>query len=485
MTREVLSNGVIVPEKYTRDWFDDFRTNLVKLNDAITAIAGKQNALTQEQLNAVNSAITAQKVTDYDSHIADTSKHLTDGTAPKAIADEDGTNIKTGYGKLAGANTWTQDQTTTASYYIKSTTWERGVEPSSSSHKDIYFTDKNNAVVGAIRRQIANGTQQIEVFGSAPVKNGQLDPTGTLSIWGFNQTFLSDGTTYFSFNGYIGNSVTPRTNNYYDLGTSANQWKSVYAQTYYYNGTAWGLDKSNTWSGNNEYKYLIGLSGSEIWFKQQNIEYITANPDTNISKSIIQIYNKAVTQYSGGITDSLLTDGTHRISISCFGFPLNNYGGYYPHSFSFEAKRDGTASFSPTYTNASLGTSSNKWKTLNGINPGALSLPDYANYVDITSSMSSATLDGTTPIDINDYLPNMTGWLNVVIAEATGDYIFATQGKSGTASGFNTSRSFHAGVSAYGYTVLFMPIVAGSWHSLFVKASSLTQVRFYPCLGNV
>lgn len=43
-------------------------------------------------------------------------------------------------------------------------------------------------------------------------------------------------------------------------------------------------------------------------------------------------------------------------------------------------------SFRPSTNNEfNLGTSSNKWKTINGVNPGALSLPDYSQSVDVTS----------------------------------------------------------------------------------------------------
>ena len=162
----------------------------------------------------------------------------------------------------------------------------------------------------------------------------------------------------------LNSDFIPSANNSYDLGSSSYQWNNVYSKGYYYNGTAWGLDKYNKWTGVNDFNNLIGLNSAELWFKQPNIEDITTNPNADTSKSVLQIYNKGTTQYFGGIADGLLTDGTHRLTISCFGFPLNNYAGYYPHSFSFDAKRDGTASFSPSYTNASLGTSTNKWASV-------------------------------------------------------------------------------------------------------------------------
>lgn len=238
------------------------------------------------------------------------------------------------------------------------------------------------------------------------------------------------------------------------------------------------FNSGNTWSANNEYKYLIGLSGAEIWFKQPNIEDITANPSADTGKSILQIWNRATTQYCGGIIDSLMADGTHKFTISCFGFPLNNYGGYYPHSFSFEAKRDGTASFSPSYTNASLGTSTNKWKTLNGINPGALSLPDYSHpiFLDVTAQGLNWHTD-TTP---NFYEIPANGYFAVIvqcqnISNGVLD-IFVNDTGIG-----NSDHGTYTGNELFCY----VPVIKGSIVRVRARCSNYYSVAFYPALGNV
>jgi len=227
------------------------------------------------------------------------------------------------------------------------------------------------------------------------------------------------------------------------------------------------LNSANEWSANNEYKYLIGLSGAEIWFKQPNIEDITANPSADTSKSILQIWNRATTQYCGGIADSLRTDGSHRLVISCFGFPLNNYAGYYPHTFYFEAKRDGTASFSPNYTNASLGTSTNKWKTLNGVNPGALSLPD---------SSKSETIDTTGYADSSNFYwtPPLDGWLFVNISNCS-------------LASIKTQIGEYYINQPSGWYRNTVPVAKNKQVTLLFASSSLAvpTLTFYPCLGNV
>ena len=131
-----------------------------------------------------------------------------------------------------------------------------------------------------------------------------------------------------------------------------------------------------------------------------------------------------------------------------------------------------------------LGSSSYKWKTLNGVNPGALSLPDYNNYLDVTSNIPVASLDGTQ-IDLNIYLADKTGWLSIVIADIAGNYITVTQGRAGGSTVFNNSRTFHTGAQSNGYISVFFPIIASMSKFAFIKASSLIQMRFYYSLGNV
>ena len=143
-------------------------------------------------------------------------------------------------------------------------------------------------------------------------------------------------------------------------------------------------------------------------------------------------------------------------------------------------------SLKPITDNATdLGTSTNKWKTLNGINPGALSLPDYNNVLDVTSNIPVASLDGTTQINLNDYLADKTGWLSIVIDDTAGNSIMVTQGKTGGATAYNNSRTFHTGAQSNGYISVFFPMIAGLSQKAFIKASSLIQMRFYYCLGNV
>lgn len=73
------------------------------------------------------------------------------------------------------------------------------------------------------------------------------------------------------------------------------------------------------------------------------------------------------------------------------------------NALNFQCKTDGTFNF---YSNApaNLGTLSNKWKSLNGINPGALSLPKYDQYVTLAFQLDTqiqATFTGFLQVKAN------------------------------------------------------------------------------------
>jgi hypothetical protein len=276
----------------------------------------------------------------------------------------------------------------------------------------------------------------------------------------------------------LNSNFIPSANNSYNLGSSSYQWNNVYSKSYYYNGTPWGLDKYNQWTGVNDFNDLIGLNNAELWFKHPNIEDITTNPSTNTSKSILQIWNKATTQYCGGIIDGLMTDGTHKLTISCLGFPLHNYGGYYPHSFSFEAKRDGTASFSPNYTNASLGTSTNQWKTLNGINPGALNLPDYSHPLSL--DVTAQGLNWHTDATPNFYEIPANGYFAVIVQcpNISNGVLDIFVNNTGIGS---SDHGTYAGSELFCY----VPVIKGVIVRVRARCDKYYSVAFYPCLGNV
>ena len=112
-----------------------------------------------------------------------------------------------------------------------------------------------------------------------------------------------------------------------------------------------------------------------------------------------------------------------------------------------------------------LGSSSYKWKTLNGINPGALSLPSnsYTGSIAITEiDRTGWVYDGT----VNMYSPPMDCWLSI------------SNGGAMTVWGVNTAFGMKATDN------IAIPLRQGETYTI-----SLTHTpdfcRIYPCNGNV
>ena len=244
----------------------------------------------------------------------------------------------------------------------------------------------------------------------------------------------------------------PSANNSYDLGSSSYQWNNLYAKNYYYNGVAWGLDKANTWSNINKYQREICISGDRD-------AYIA--PMWESASSGIAFLNSDVTktfvfgQYTTDANNRKAIDGTK-------GRLLIRTG---------ERNGETAVDFEPRAANAILGTSTNPFKTLNGINPGGLSLPDL-------SRKSS----------ISEYITNLTGGLQYYTPAANGWICIQTDNSS--ASNYirctydNVLVKANGNGQAQGLSVL-IPVLAGVQVGIRVVCTSLSSAYFYHCQGNV
>lgn len=115
-----------------------------------------------------------------------------------------------------------------------------------------------------------------------------------------------------------------------------------------------------------------------------------------------------------------------------------------------------------------LGTSTNKWKTLNGINPGALSLPNPSPSVFIGKALPSS--GGIITADVD-------GWLEIR-AKATSSnaliQLFVAGGSSTYAK--NTGDDL----------IISVPVSAGVSVTIFYRDIEAPSVcRLVPCIGNV
>lgn len=271
-------------------------------------------------------------------------------------------------------------------------------------------------------------------------------------------------------------------NNSYDLGSSSYQWKSVYAQSYYYNGTAWGLDKNNEWTGLNTFSsasncvfsFKFGSSGS-----YNDIRYYDSN-DLNYA-----CLRSKVNELTLGLKYSSASVWYNGASVT-----INNTGAVQIKSY--DGTENWTVNFTPvgvysTSNNAlELGTSTNKWKTLNGINPGALSLPDYNSTakIDISGSIIPDQYGNIF------YTPPINGWLYVCFnlsSATTSDSIFYIQAKDSNVANANFVQTSWCNALTKVEMSTFFPVTANKLFIMQINFSNytITKAHVIPCLGNV
>lgn len=114
-----------------------------------------------------------------------------------------------------------------------------------------------------------------------------------------------------------------------------------------------------------------------------------------------------------------------------------------------------------------LGAPTNKWKSFNGINPGAVSLPDYTQYVSISFAVETLM---TMPAN---------GFLNIVLNVENNSYVNV----------FVNDHSAYIAQSALKPTVgAFIPVSANDTVKIHVSEGSYTgygQLVLYKNKGNV
>lgn len=355
--------------------------------------------------------------------------------------------------------------------------------PASHSHGNI----TNDGKVGtAANKPLITGTDGV-------IQAGSFGTSANTFCEG-NDSRLSDARTPVAHThtksdvtDLLNSDFIPSANNAYDLGSSSYQWKSVYAQNYYYNGVAWGLDKANTWTNSQ----TIASSSGKLMIVQDttyelgqaissgdNLSGYAISDKNNTAVALIDVADRSYgdTQLRIRISQKFDENSNNR---STSGTTINNeiLVGIGPEKQTYVTLN---GSLKVGTNNAyDLGTSTKKWKTLNGCNPGALSLPDIANYIDLTSNIPSASLDGTTNIDLSSYITSH-GWLAITVPDTnTDDFIFV-QVISTLAN-----RYFASGARGLGFISLMMPINRAGDVLVKIKASSVTFCRFYRCLGHV
>ena len=168
------------------------------------------------------------------------------------------------------------------------------------------------------------------------------------------------------------------------------------------------------------------------------------------------------------------TDGSFSVELGISNWTTTGSQGYWVLGTKV-SKDFGTLDFYTSHFNANLGTSSNKWRTLNGINPGALCLQNFD--AGITLDTTDWDKTGKFGADANFWTPTVNGWLTVLVNGTPGSgWVQLSQADS--------LGQFSICLST-GYAWATIPAVANTSCKICLLCSTVVFAKFYPCLGNV
>jgi len=225
---------------------------------------------------------------------------------------------------------------------------------------------------------------------------------------------------------------------------------------------------------NNDSGFITGVSWNDVADKPSFATVATSGSYTDLSDkpTIPTVNNGTLTIQKNGTTVDTFTANSSSdktVNIQCVDLTSNQTVAGNKEFTGTTTAHDLVPSATDTYN---FGSSTNKWKTFNGINPGALSLPNTTGLINIASSIT--TLDGAT---INKFTPQVNGWLLINGTGPANDaFIYVAQGRIGAKS-TNNASSLRCAV--------LLPVVAGVEVSVTCKLNAITWANIVPCQGNV
>lgn len=250
------------------------------------------------------------------------------------------------------------------------------------------------------------------------------------------------------------------------------------------------LNSAHTWTGDNTFAAAITSKGLNITNNGRiytEVPSLTKGtlPSGTYYYSIQNDYATDSSSANNRINQKRLyvtTDGTNVIEWNLTAWNTTNIA-----VLKLSIAADGTsktyvigADAIPGANNTyNLGNSTYRWKSFNGVNPGALSLPDMGttadvNYFDFISTITH--LDGTD----NFYTPTVDGWMTVVIA-GTALSLFEDAASA-------TNHNQGSGVSVApvkGYCLATIPVHKNVRVKINAIGTSVYMAQVRPCMGNV
>ena len=316
---------------------------------------------------------------------------------------------------------------------------------------------------------------------------------------------IKDGNTYnfrdttkipLAGSNQISGDLIPSTDGTVNLGGSNYQWNNAYIKSLTINGVACGdiltynasefvkVTGNQTIGGIKTFSNDIRISKTSPFCNVFSSGYIKGQaPTSNIYSGVRffdDINSGSTNTITGGFEVEYNRDGYNKSYIASRNYAGENHKFF---TVGLRVPNDDIRSidFLPSVSNiVNLGSPTNKWKSFNGINPGALSLPgDYVN-VDTTNW----ALDGTP----NTFTPTNDGWLGVQGTDTVYDqthYVFI--GRTGGGSFYyqqNTASPVSAPWDGIYHGCIFIPVIKDMIYHIRCICSGI-NARFYSCRGNI
>ena len=245
------------------------------------------------------------------------------------------------------------------------------------------------------------------------------------------------------------------------------------------------FNSANTWTANNTYSakciiYNSDSSGSVAGLNLRNskAEVLSTGNTSSDQSMTFRDKNDVAIGYIKGAVQS------NGVALKIGSYAKDSSNNTVNTELQLLAYSNGNKAIFPSTTKVyDLGLSSYKWKTLNGINPGSLSLPNLSDPDPIYTNNWVIS----TPTN-NAYTSSENGWLNIVVADSSpsaNEFSLYVKSTNFFASAVHKLADID---DSKGKVGLFIPVMAGITYYVVVKgnASNATiSATFFPCLGSV
>lgn len=363
-----------------------------------------------------------------------------------------------------------------------------GTAPSTGKFSNIEIADNNKAsllqIIGGVY-DTGNSYARFFVQNKTADDGTGLSPTGTIRSCGFNINLPASSTSEGQ------GSITPRENKTTDFGLLNYQWRNLWCEKLFLNGTQLDpsafvtTDTAQTISGAKTFSndlsvYNANSANTPIIIGKSSVS-VRDSTNTNGDNLRLSFYDKNNNTVSY-IRQRKLINGNTDISFNVYNTDANNQ--LIEAVLNFILDSSNNPRLSPGVDNTiSLGVPTFKYRDINtykinGLTPSSLSLPSgtLAAQVDISSYFTN-----TGSGDTNSYTALANGWvyLYVTACSTLNAYVQTAN---------NTLYSDYKERSSDGQIRIMLPIQKNNkFTSVWTTSTtvSIAKAVFIPCSGNI